>query len=282
MPIVNYVREHIRFMEYAADENLTASERLLWFALMHIHNQRAQDKYWPDDFIRISNDRLLTYCPMKFDTMAKARNALKQRGLIEFEKGDKNKKHPAYRMIYFFPQQGIPDNCPDGNSNPNNSDNTGDNMGYNAGYNTGDNMGYNAGYNTGDIYINYTDKPIPETIHNPTVTPSTLVTPVVQEEDDENNINDPVLMRAREEVKTSWKQCFGSFPNPSIVDNISFFAAKRFKFGEGIINEAICLAATKMVTSPVDYILTLFRDWGIHQKVKTLDDLEYYLDERAN
>ena len=270
MPIVNYVREHIRFMEYAADENLTASERLLWFALMHIHNQRAQDKYWPDDFIRISNDRLLTYCPMKFDTMAKARNALKQRGLIEFEKGDKNKKHPAYRMIYFFPQQGIPDNCPDGNSYPNNSDNT------------GDNMGYNAGYNTGDIYINYTDKPIPETIHNPTVTPSTLVTPVVQEEDDENNINDPVLMRAREEVKTSWKQCFGSFPNPSIVDNISFFAAKRFKFGEGIINEAICLAATKMVTSPVDYILTLFRDWGIHQKVKTLDDLEYYLDERAN
>ena len=101
MPIVNYVREHTRFMEYATDEHLTASERLLWYALMHIMNQRAQGNVWPDGFIRVSNDRLLSYCPMKFDTMAAARNSLKQRGLIEVEKGEKNKKSPAYRMIYF-------------------------------------------------------------------------------------------------------------------------------------------------------------------------------------
>ena len=104
MPIVNYVREHIRFMEYATDEHIPASERLLWYALMHIMNQRAQGNVWPDEFIRISNDRLLSYCPMKFDTMASARNGLKQRGLIEFTKGEKNKLSPAYRMIYFYPQ----------------------------------------------------------------------------------------------------------------------------------------------------------------------------------
>lgn len=104
MPIVNYVREHIRFMEYASDEHLSSSERLVWYALMHIMNQRAQGNIWPDEFIRISNDRLLSFCPMKMDTMAAARNRLKQRGLIDFLNGEKNKKSPAYRMIYFYPQ----------------------------------------------------------------------------------------------------------------------------------------------------------------------------------
>ena len=153
MPIVNYVREHIRFMEYATDEHLSASERLLWYALMHIMNQRAQGNVWPDEFIRISNDRLLSYCPMKFDTMASARNGLKQRGLIEFTKGEKNKLSPAYRMIYFYPQYVAPNVENDGESYPENSDNIGGNMGYNI----GGSMGYNHGGNMGDISINNTD-----------------------------------------------------------------------------------------------------------------------------
>lgn len=162
MPIVNFVREHIRFMEYAADEKLTASERLLWFALMHIMNQRAQGKVWPDDFIRIANDRLLTYCPMKIDTLAKARNGLKQRGLMEFEKGDRNKKSPAYRMIYFFPDVSSPDTDDADQSNTEISYNTGYNMGGNAGDNIGGNTGDNTGGNMGNIYINQTRSiPIP-------------------------------------------------------------------------------------------------------------------------
>ena len=36
MPIVNYVREHERFIEYAADEHISLSERSVWYALMHI------------------------------------------------------------------------------------------------------------------------------------------------------------------------------------------------------------------------------------------------------
>lgn len=153
MPIVNYVREHIRFMEYATDEHITASERLLWYALMHIMNQRAQGNVWPDEFIRISNDRLLSYCPMKFDTMASARNGLKQRGLIEFTKGEKNKLSPAYRMIYFYPQYMAPETEKDGESYPKNSDYMGDNTGGNI----GDNTGNNPGSNKGDFNINYTN-----------------------------------------------------------------------------------------------------------------------------
>ena len=153
MPIINYVREHTRFMEYATDEHLTSSERLLWYALMHIMNARAQGNVWPEEYIRISNDRLLSYCPMKYDTMAAARNSLKQRGLIDFVSGNKNKLSPSYKINYFYPQYIAPRT--DGYTEK--SDNEGGNMGGNVGDNTGGNTGGNRGGNTGDFNINYTD-----------------------------------------------------------------------------------------------------------------------------
>ena len=119
---VNYVREHERFIEYAADERLPANAQLLWYALMHIFNQRAEGSEWPDGFIRITNDRLFTYLPIKWDAMAKARNALKQAGLIEFRSGNRNKSAPEYRIIPFYPS------C-----YPFKTDNTGGNMGGNTG-----------------------------------------------------------------------------------------------------------------------------------------------------
>ena len=105
MPIVNYVREHRRFIKYASDEKLTASEKLLWYVLMELFNQEAEGNVWPDDFIRISNSRVLSLLePMGEDTLFRARNALKQHGRIDFRPGNKNKLNPAYRMIYFYPE----------------------------------------------------------------------------------------------------------------------------------------------------------------------------------
>ena len=52
--IVNFIREYTRFMEYAVDEKVTASERLLWHALFYIFNTRADGNDWPEDFIRIT------------------------------------------------------------------------------------------------------------------------------------------------------------------------------------------------------------------------------------
>lgn len=108
MANVNYVREHIRFMEYAADEGLSCGERLLWYALMHIFNRHARGSDWPEGFVRISNQRLLTYCPMKYDTLARAREALRRRGLIDFEGGERNRKNPAYRLRYLCLEEGDP------------------------------------------------------------------------------------------------------------------------------------------------------------------------------
>jgi len=143
---VNYVREHERFIEYAADERIPANVQLLWYALMHIFNQRAEGNEWPDGFIRITNDRLFTYLPIKWDAMAKARNALKQMGRIDFRNGNRNKAAPEYRIIPFYPS------C-----YPFRTDNTGGN----EGGNTWGNEGGNRRGNTGDFNINinrtYTD-----------------------------------------------------------------------------------------------------------------------------
>lgn len=276
MPIVNYVREHIRFMEYASDEHLSSSERLLWYALMHIMNQRAQGNIWPDEFIRISNDRLLSFCPMKFDTLATARNNLKQRGLIDYLKGEKNKKSPAYRMIYFYPQYVQPETERDGmqsnsekpdcafgkagierdnpQSNTEKSYYMGGNMGDNIGYKPGD----NPGGNMGDIYNKHIliQKGIPEQKTDSTT-----------EEEEE-------LARAREETKDAWIRYFGKEPTPGIIDLLSMKSC-GCEFGDGIIEHAISLACYRDAASPTDFILTLFQDWR-KNGIRNMDDLEEY------
>ena len=100
MPFVNYVKENIAFIEYAADNNLRPNEILVWQALFHIMNQRSNGNYWPDGFIRVKNDRLLTYAPIGFDSLSRARNALAQRGLISYKPGKKNSEVPMYELHY--------------------------------------------------------------------------------------------------------------------------------------------------------------------------------------
>lgn len=100
MPFVNFVKEHIGFMEYAADRGLSSNERLLYYALLHIFNQRANGGAWPDGYIPISVDRLMTYLPCGYNAMARARNALVQHGLLSYRKGNKNADAPMYQLHY--------------------------------------------------------------------------------------------------------------------------------------------------------------------------------------
>lgn len=267
MPVINYIREHTRFIEYASDEHLSASERLVWYALMHIMNQHAQGNVWPGEFIRIANDRLLTYCPMKFDTMAAARNSLKQRGLIEVIPGEKNRKAPAYRMNYFCPVY-IPaseDDC-DGTDvppqhaggYPKKSDYMGDYMGGNM----GDNIGGNMGDYMGDININYIrvkDK------RNPT---ETLM------DDDEEDININKYARAREAkypwspeynsirrgtsterdaIARKWEDAFGEKPTPQTVNEL----AEKIRGAVTLLDvlKAIRNAAVIPADNPFRYVM---------------------------
>ena len=270
MPIINYVREHMRFIDYARDEHLSGNERLLWYALMHIMNQHAQGRVWPGDFIRISNDHLLSYCPMKFDTLASVRNRLKQRGLIDFRPGSRNREHPSYKLFYFFPNdfygeaefgEGYTENS-DKNIRgyAENSDKTGvytENSDKNSpkepfypknsdimGYNMGDNMGYNMGDKTGDkggnIYINKTNKQYPNREF---------------EEDKDKRA------RVREEIQSSWLKSFGTNPTPALVRAIED-RAMNCDFEDGVLAYAIETAAVKGMYSPADYLISMLCEWG--------------------
>lgn len=281
MPIVNYVREHTRFIEYASDERLTGSERLLWYALMHIFNQRAQGRVWPEGFIRISNDRLLTYSAMKFDTLAAARNRLKQRGLIDFlpgkgsEKGKEKAVNPMYRMNYFFPEDANDHpEIPDGDS-PNLGDHPifPDGRGYGPGYGRGYGPGDGRGYGRGDITINVND-----TQDKPDGTP---VTPEEEEDEEEESSSIPARERMQErmgEVIDSWRKSYGTSPSPGVVQLIAG-QADRLGFEEGVIGEAVREACENDAKNPPKYMLALFADWKDFG-VKTREDVEQYLDLR--
>lgn len=260
MPIVNYVREHIRFMEYATDEHLTASERLLWYALMHIMNQRAQGKVWPDEFVRISNDRLLSYCPMKYDTIASARNGLKQRGLIEYTPGEKNKKSPAYRMIYFYPEYAAPDTESDADI-PQGIPKISDNIGGNTGYNIGGNTGGKPGGNTGDFIINYTDRRSPDRFQR-------------DSEDEEDQEEELLRARARAEAASAWRKSFGKEATPAMLNELAW-RTSFLKFDEGVLAKAIHLAASKGAQNPYEYVLAVLADWHSN-KVRDVDDADEY------
>ena len=106
MPIVNYISENEAFTMYASYEKLSSSERLVWAALFHIMNRRADGANWPGGFVRIPNDWLLVLLPFGFDTMSRARNKLAQRGLISFVHGSRNSAVPMYQMHYLTLQGG--------------------------------------------------------------------------------------------------------------------------------------------------------------------------------
>lgn len=136
MSKVNFVSEFNSFMRYARDNSLSLRERMLWIALFYVANDRAtyneqtQEYDWPDDFIQVSNGELNLYCCLDKRAIETLRNSLKQRGLIDFQPGQKNKRNPAYRINYLSAgnvgnrkaPNNTPNNAPKGvpNNTPNN------------------------------------------------------------------------------------------------------------------------------------------------------------------
>ena len=274
MPLVNYEREVEWFIEFASDENVTAGERLLWYALMHLMHERAQGRVWPDDYIRLSNDRILAYMPGKYDTLAAARNRLKQRGLIDFKNGNRNKAVPAYKMCYFFPEkieslEFEDTSCPKNSDNDHNKSGSytekSDNMGYNMGYN----IGYNMGYNMGDIYNNniYTNPQLPQYTSNQRN--GNIGYGEEEEKEDISNI-EYIRMRARDEIRKAWRTNFNSDGTPAMFAALESRAV-QWGFDSGVVALAIETAAVKNLKSPADYILQTLTDWH-NNGITTVDE----------
>ena len=124
MSKVNFVSEFNSIMRYARDYSLSLRERMLWISLFYIANDRAvyneqtQEYEWPDGFIQVSNGELNLYCCLDKRAIETLRNTLKQRGVLDFQPGVKNKRNPAYRLNYLTVGcKNVPNNVPSGASN---------------------------------------------------------------------------------------------------------------------------------------------------------------------
>ena len=139
MSKVNFVNEFNLFMRYARNNGLSLRERMLWIALFHIANDRAiyneqtQEYDWPEGLFFVSHGELYSFCCLDKRSIETLRNSLKQRGLIDFKPGNKNKSNPAYKINYLSLHVGcknvpndvssnVPNTSP--NSVPNNAPNS--------------------------------------------------------------------------------------------------------------------------------------------------------------
>ena len=106
MSRVNFVSEFNAIIRYARDNCLPLRERMLWIALFYVANDRAvyndhtQEYEWPDGYIQVSNGELGLYCCLDKRGIETLRNTLKQRGILDFRPGLKNKRNPAYKLNY--------------------------------------------------------------------------------------------------------------------------------------------------------------------------------------
>ena len=106
MANVNFVDEFNCFQRYARNNQLSGRERLLWMALFAVANDRAiynaQTRCfdWPEAYFPVPNGELTLHSTLDKRGIEAVRNSLKQRGLIDFQPGNKNKKPPCYKLLY--------------------------------------------------------------------------------------------------------------------------------------------------------------------------------------
>lgn len=289
MPFVNYVAEHKAFIEYASNEGLSSSERLVWYALIHIMNSRAKGANWPDGFIRIPNERLLTYLPLSFDAMAKARNRLIQRGLISFIKGARNSAIPMYEMHYLTvpdeesPQiEGWPvDNCTKlstrfserSESCPEKTDRLSGNLSGNPSGNPSGNLSGNPSDIIDKLYEEgrpYSKRPEEEEerVARTRVGPTPLS--CIQDTDPEP---DPAVELERR-VAMAIRANFGHEGTPEECAKIANLAA-LYHLEPDLVEESIRLAAQNHARSVFAYLMKVYDEWQLAY-VRSLDDYSRY------
>ena len=99
MAQVNYVKEMESFSVYAEANALSRSERLVWLGLFHQFNARAFGNEWPDGYIELRRSQLALSCGVSVRTLIRARDALAERGLIDYMIGGGDSGN-RYRMVY--------------------------------------------------------------------------------------------------------------------------------------------------------------------------------------
>ncbi len=247
---VNYVREINAFHRYANVNFLGSSERLLWFGLMdYINLHYASGSEWPGDFISIPNKGILSHVPFGEDTLTEARSRLKQRGLIEYLPGKKNKEAPKYRIHYFSMElsTGYQQNV--GTDYPEKTGNMPGNMPGNVPGNVPGSHPY--------INLNVTPR-----------NPKPNVTPDDEEEEAEE--------RAREEAVAVIDSAFReSYGRSATIAEANILALRYCRSGmtePEVLREAVREAAQHGAKNPAIYARRILSDWD-GDYIRTVQDL---------
>ncbi len=251
---VNYVREINAFHRYANVNFLGSSERLLWFGLMdYINLHYASGSEWPGDFISIPNKGILSHVPFGEDALTEARSRLKQRGLIEYLPGKKNKEAPKYRIHYFSMElsTGCQQNV--GTDYPKKTGNIPGNIPGNMPGNIPGNVPGSHPY----INLNVTPR-----------NPKPNVTPDDEEEEAEE--------RAREEAVAVIDSAFReSYGRSATIAEANILALRYCRSGmtePEVLREAVREAAQHGAKNPAIYARRILSDWD-GDYIRTVQDL---------
>ena len=255
MSKVNFVNEFNLFMRYARDNSLSLRSRMLWMALFYIVNDRAryneqtQEYDWPDDFILVSNNELNMYCCLDKRAIETLRNELKQRGLIDFVAGQKNKRNPAYKLNYLSIDVGykiVPNDAP--NPAPN--------------YDPNDTPNYdpNDVPNQPPLY-KYNKTQGTEIKHIPSL---------AEDEEDEEGSFHIAYARTREVVELAYKSAFGEAPTIMELDVMTrIIVARNLAL---IAREVVEETAKAAPRNRFAYLSALCTDWE-NQYIRSPEDL---------
>ena len=103
MSQVNFIKSFELFIEFSKRNKLTSYERMFYIALFHCANamaQQAENYEWPDDYFPVSNSEMAALTGFGERAIRDTKNSLKQKGLLDFKKGNGKKSDPEYRIFY--------------------------------------------------------------------------------------------------------------------------------------------------------------------------------------
>lgn len=103
MSNVNFIQSFNMFMEFSKRNKLTSHERMFYIALFHCANNlamHAENYEWPDDYFPVSNSEMSMLTGFDERAIRNTKNQLKQKGLLDFKKGNGKKSDPEYQIYY--------------------------------------------------------------------------------------------------------------------------------------------------------------------------------------
>lgn len=260
---VNYVREINAFHRYANDNYLNSGERLLWFGLMDYINSRvANGAEWPGEYVSIPNKGLLSHVPFGEDALIDARNRLKQRGLLEYIPGKKNKEAPKYKIHYFEAKVSTSYQQDFGDCYPENQGNVPGKLPGKLGGNVPGKLGGNLPGNM----------PGKLTHINPNVNPDR--NPDVYTHDDDDEAEERARTVAREAVDSAFREHFGRSATVAEANRIALVFV-NLGMEIDVLREAVRTAAQNGARVPAMYVLRLLEEWS-REYIRTASDLDDY------